>query len=81
MADKLEIQNTPKHGSWVDMAEIEIGILNRQCLNRRVDRLKRLRTGVAGWEHDRKHRTVKVNWRFRTADARTKLRRLYPAIE
>ncbi len=81
LAAKLEIHYTPKHGSWLDMAEIEIGILNRQCLNRRLDRVEQLRTEVAAWEHDRNHRTVKVNWRFRTADARIKLKRLYPSIE
>lgn len=81
LADKLEIHYTPKHGSWLDMAEIELGILNRQCLNRRLERAEQLRTEVAAWEHDRNHRTVKVNWRFRTADARIKLKRLYPSIE
>ena len=81
LADKLETHYTPKHGSWLDMAEIEIGILNRQCLNRRLDRVEQLRTEVAAWEHDRNHRTVKVNWRFRTADARIKLKRLYPSID
>ncbi len=81
LADKLETHYTPKHGSWLDMAEIEIGILNRQCLNRRLDRVEQLRTEVAAWEHDRNHRTVEVNWRFRTADARIKLKRLYPSID
>jgi len=63
------------------MAEIEIGILNRQCLNRRLEHVEQLRTEVAAWEHDRNHRTVKVDWRLRTANARIKLKRFYPSIE
>lgn len=81
LADKLEIHYSPKHGSWLDMAEIEIGILNRQCLNRRLENIEQLRTEVAAWQHDRNHRGVKADWRFRAADARIKLKRLYPSIE
>ena len=81
LADKLEIHYSPKHGSWLDMAEIEIGILSRQCLNRRLEDIEQLRTEVAAWERDRNNRSVKADWRFRTADARIKLKRLYPSIE
>lgn len=81
LAEKLEIHYTPKHGSWLDMAEIEIGIMNRQCLNRRIDDATTLRREVAAWENDRNRRATKVNWRFTTANARIKLRRLYPSIE
>jgi len=81
LAEKLEIHHTPKHGSWLDMAEIELGILNRQCLDRRIDNIATLKQEIAAWEHDRNHRETKVNWRFKTADARIKLRRLYPSLE
>ena len=81
LAEKLEIHYTPKHGSWLDMAEIEIGILSRQCLNRRIDDAATLRREVAAWENDRNRRATKVNWRFTAANARIKLRRLYPSIE
>ena len=80
-AEKLEIHYTPKHGSWLDMAEIELGIMNRQCLNRRIGDATMLRREVAAWENDRNRRATKVNWRFTTANARSKLRRLYPSIE
>ena len=63
------------------MAEIEIGILSRQCLNRRIDDPATLRREVAAWENDRNRRATKVNWRFTTANAQIKLRRLYPSIE
>lgn len=81
LADKLEIHYSPKHGSWLDMAEIEIGVLSRQCLNRRIKDIEQLQTEVAAWERDRNQRSVNVDWRFRTADARIKLKRLYPLIE
>ena len=81
LAEKLAIHYTPKHGSWLDMAEIEIGILSRQCLNRRIDDAATLRREVVAWENDRNRRATKVNWRFTTANARIKLRRLYPSIE
>jgi len=81
LAEKLEVHYTPKHGSWLDMAEIELGIMNRQCLNRRLTDAATLQREVAAWENDRNQRSTKVNWRFTTADARVKLRRLYPSIE
>lgn len=81
LVEKLEIHYTPKHGSWLDMAEIDLGILNRQCLSRRLDNAATLQREVAAWENDRNRRSSKVNWRFTTANARVKLRRLYPSIE
>ena len=81
IADKLEIHYTPKHGSWLDMAEIEWGILSRQCLDRRIDNVAYLPSEVAAWERQRNAAKAKVHWPFTTADARIKLRRLYPSIE
>ena len=73
LAEKLEIHYTPKHGSWLDMAEIRLGILNRQGLNRRIATATMLRTEVSVWEPARTRRATKVNRRFTTADARVKL--------
>lgn len=69
----LEIHYTPKHGSWLDMAEIEIGVLSRQCLNRRIPGQETLRSEIAAWQAQRNHEGIRVNWRFTTADARIKL--------
>ena len=81
IADRLEIHYTPKHGSWLDMAEIELGILGRQCLDRRIDNAETLTREVAAWETERNAAKDKVNWRFTTDDARIKLKKLYPSIE
>ena len=81
IADKLEIHYTPKHGSWLDMAEIELGILGRQCLDRRIDNAEELTREVAAWEAARNASAAKVNWRFSTPDARIKLRKLYPSFD
>ena len=81
IADKLEIHYTPKHGSWLDMAEIELGILARQCLSRRIDNMEQLKDEVAAWQVIRNTAEAKVNWRFTTEDARIKLKKLYPSIE
>jgi hypothetical protein len=81
IADKLEIHYTPKHGSWLDMAEIELGILARQCLSRRIDTMKKLKEEVAAWQMTRNTTEAKVNWRFTTENARIKLKKLYPSIE
>jgi hypothetical protein len=78
---RFEVHYTPKHGSWLDMAEIELGILGRQCLARRIDNIEGLRREVAAWKADRNAAGAKVNWQFTTADARIKLRRLYPSLE
>jgi DDE superfamily endonuclease len=79
--NRLEIHYTPKHGSWLNMAETELGILSRQCLARRIDDRPVLTSEVAAWETARNSAQCKVHWQFTTADARTKLWRLYPVIE
>jgi hypothetical protein len=81
IAAKLEIHHTPKHGSWLNVAEIELSVLSRQCLNRRIESIEELRKEVAAWEEARNERQVEVKWQFTTADARIKLRRLYPVIQ
>jgi len=81
LVDRFEFHYTPKHGSWLDMAEIELGILGRQCLARRIDNVHDLRGEVKAWEVARDAAATKVNWQFTTMDARIKLRRLYPSIE
>lgn len=64
IAERLEIHYTPKHGSWLDMAEIEIGVMNRQCLNRRIPDHETLRTEIKAWQEQRNQQAVRVNWRF-----------------
>ena len=76
---KLEIYYTPKHGSWLDVAEIELNVMTRQCLNRRISDIEQLRRGLSAWEIERNILAAKVNWHFRTNDARIKLSSLYPA--
>ena len=78
-ADKLEIHHTPKHGSWLNIAEIELSVLSRQCLDRRIADLATLRQEVQAHQRYRDSLGTKVNWRFTTADARIKLKRLYPS--
>lgn len=79
--EKLEIHYTPKHGSWLNMAEIELSVLHRQCLKARIPDQATLIDKVAAWERRRNARSSSVNWRFTTADARIKLHRLYPPID
>ena len=81
IAERLEIHYTPKHGSWLDMAEIEIGVLSRQCLNRRIPDQETLRTEIKAWQAQRNQKAARVNWRFTTEDARIKLKSLYPSIQ
>jgi DDE superfamily endonuclease len=81
IADKLEIHYTPKHGSWLNMAEIELSVLARQCLDQRMEDKQTLQSEVAAWQARRNAAGVKANWRFTTADARIKLRKLYPTID
>ena len=81
LADRFEVHYTPKHGSWLDMAEIELGILARQCLSRRIDKMDDLRREVNAWEMARDTAETKVDWQFRTENARIKLKKLYPSIE
>lgn len=79
LADKLEIHYTPKHGSWLNIAEIELSVLSRQCLDRRVPDFATLQAEVEAWQQRRDARAGTVNWRFTTADARIKLKHLYPS--
>jgi DDE superfamily endonuclease len=81
IADRLEWHYTPKHGSWLNMAEIELAALSKQCLDRRIGSIDHLRHSVAAWEADRNERMVQIKWRFTTADARIKLHQLYPSIQ
>jgi hypothetical protein len=81
LADRFEFHYTPKHGSWLDMAEIELGILGRQCLARRIDNIEDLRREAKAWERARDAASSNVDWHFTTEDARIKLKRLYPSIE
>lgn len=81
IGDKLEFHHTPKHGSWLNMAEIELSILSRQCLDRRIPDQASLRAEVAAWEQERNGSGGTVTWRFTTADARIKLKHLYPSSE
>lgn len=80
LTNRFEFHYTPKHGSWLNMAEIELGVLVRQCLNRRIPDKDSLGQQVMAWQNDRNAKLVKVDWRFTTADARIKLKRLYPEI-
>ena len=77
---RLEIHYTPKHGSWLNMAEIELNVLTRQCLARRIDNLDLLKIELAAWEADRTPDRAKISWHFRSPDARVKLASLYPSI-
>lgn len=78
IADKLEIHHTPKHGSWLDMAEIQLSVLSRQCLDRRIPNRAMLEAEVAAWLRD--HQSRPIEWRFTAQDARIKLKKLYPSI-
>ncbi len=81
IAQKFEIHFTPKHGSWLDMAEIEFSALSRQCLNRRIPDQPTLIKEIKAWEDARNEAAVKCRWQFTTENARTKLHKLYPTIE
>ena len=78
LLDRLEFHYTPKHGSWLNMAEIEISVLNRQCLSRRIGDESEFRREVAAWEQRRNAEAVKIHWSFTIAVARSKLKKLYP---
>ena len=80
LARKLELVHTPKHGSWLNMAEIELSALSRQCLDRRITDLSTMRHEVTAWAQDRNQHATTVQWRFTTADARVKLASLYPKL-
>jgi len=81
LVERFEFHFTPKHGSWLNMAEIELSALVRQCLDRRLPDLQRLTQEVHAWQHQRNDEVVKVLWQFQTTDARTKLKHLYPQIQ
>lgn len=81
LLDRLEIHHTPKHASWLNMAEIEIGVLQSQCLNRRLDNADWLRSEIRAWEERRNKQQVKIHWGFTIAVARHKLKKLYPVID
>ncbi|MER3555604.1 MAG: hypothetical protein C4331_15020 [Meiothermus sp.] len=78
IARKIEFHPTPKHGSWLNVAEVELAVLMKQCLDRRLGDLASVRREVAAWEEKRNAEQVQVHWRFGATDARTKLSRLYP---
>lgn len=80
LINRFEFHYTPKHGSWLDMAEIELGVLQRQCLNRHIADQDLLKSEVTAWETRRNSESTKADWRFTTQDARIKLKRLYPAF-
>lgn len=81
LAAKLEIHHTPVHGSWLNIAEIELRALSQQCLDRRIDQLSTLQGEVGMWEKERNESTTAVRWRFTAPDARIRLRHLYPQLE
>lgn len=81
LAERLEIHHTPKHGSWLNMAETELSVLSRQCLDRRIDDRGRLTCEIAAWERQRNAAQTTIDWQFTTADARIKLKRLYPSTD
>lgn len=80
LAERLEWHDTPKYGSWLNVAECELSVLARPCLDRRIPDLEALRREVAAWELDRNAAGVAADWQFTTADARTRLKKLYPVI-
>ena len=80
IARRLDIHYTPKHGSWLDIAEVELNVLTRQCLNRRINSIEKLRDEMAVWERHRNQEAATVDWQFRTSDARIKLKSLYPSL-
>ena len=80
LAERLEVHYTPKHGSWLNISEIEISVLKRQCLAGRIPDIETMRRAVAQWNDDRNNRQTVVDWQFTTDDAKIKLKRLYPNI-
>jgi len=78
--DRFEFVFTPKHGSWLNVAEIELNVLNKQCLNRRIDNISTVRKECDAWQRHRNNANAVINWQFTTRDARIKLKRLYPTL-
>ena len=81
LVERLEIHHTPKHGSWLNVAECELSVLTRQCLRSRTGTISALEDKVRRWEQDRNNRQCGVHWHFTTTDARVRLRRLYPQVQ
>ncbi len=79
--DRFQFVYTPKHGSWLNMAEIELNVLNGQCLNRRIDKMATVTRECNAWQEQRNNKNAKINWHFTTGDARIKLKRLYPTLQ
>ena len=80
IARRIEIVHTPKHGSWLNMAEIELSVLKGQCLNSRIPDMATMKAHVVAWEKDRNNSVKKIKWQFTTSDARIKLKQLYPKV-
>jgi hypothetical protein len=80
LAERLQFHYTPKHGSWLNVAEIELSVLQKQCLHRRIPDMNTMGSEIAAWEGDRNNRPSKIDWQFTTSDARTKLKHLYPKL-
>lgn len=80
LAKRLDIHYTPKHGSWLNMAEIELSVLSAQCLNRRLADMTAMQEEIAAWQRDRNQRQGKIDWQFTSSDARVRLKRLYPTV-
>lgn len=80
LAERLEIHHTPKHGSWLNIAEIELSVLKRQCLADRIPSMELIRSQTRAWNDERNEKKIPVKWQFSTADARIKLQRLYPKL-
>ena len=78
--DRFEFIYTPKHGSWLNMAEIELHVLNGQCLNRHISSIDQVREEVEAWQLNRNNKNSKIDWQFTNSDARVKLKKLYPSI-
>jgi len=81
LIDRFEFVFTPKHGSWLNMAEIELHVLNAQCLNRHIDTIEKMQEEVLAWQEHRNNKNATINWQFTTKDARIKLKRLYPSFD
>jgi len=79
--DRFDFVYTPKHGSWLNMAEIELQVLNSQCLSRRIDNIEEVAKQVKAWQNHRNNKNAVINWQFTTKDSRIKLKRLYPSIQ
>jgi hypothetical protein len=81
LRERFEVHHTPKHGSWLDMAETELSVLSKQCLDRRIGDMNTLKHEIAAWQKQRNRSKCRIDWRFTTKDARIKLKRLYPSFE